>query len=266
MKANLYYFSCSKIEVLENLVTATPVQDPDLQSIIKLVWSHDGKYLCALEEVWVFLFTYNNFQHTSLPLLPFSYWLRRRACPKRSQLPCLPRRIQCVEGSLMSKSSSSFLRNKPSSEPSYNDTEGLAREEEEEDMKEFNEALKERNRKIGVSLVRHATGTEFIFGLEDGQVFGIDNMGKERSLHKVSWWFWVLCNRRVQVESGILFIEFYEARSMVVLLTKDSLLYHLVLSSDGTCSQKLRVKLPGQSANYRLHINEFLLLICNCEK
>ena len=76
----------------------------------------------------------------------------------------------------------------------------------------------------------------------------------------------MLCNRRVQVESGILFIEFYEARSMIVLLTRDPLLYHLVLSSDGTCNQKLRVKLPGQSANYRLHINEFLLLICNCEK
>jgi len=88
----------------------------------------------------------------------------------------------------MSKSSSNFLKNKPSSESPYNDTEEVAREEEEEDMKEFNEALKERNRKIGVSLVRHATGTEFIFGLEDGQVFGIDNMGKERSLHRVSRW------------------------------------------------------------------------------
>ncbi|CAB3396663.1 unnamed protein product [Caenorhabditis bovis] len=95
-------------------------------------------------------------------------------------------------------------------------------------------------------------GSEFLFGTDVGTVFSIDGQ-QDRIIHKL--------------DSHVLFLDYCEIISMILVFTKDLFIYHLAQGNiEGRCSEKIKVKLGGRPESYKMELSEGLLVMCYEER
>ncbi|CAL2044710.1 unnamed protein product [Caenorhabditis brenneri] len=96
------------------------------------------------------------------------------------------------------------------------------------------------------------TGTEFLFGSKTGVIYGVDN-DRHRTLHKL--------------DSEILFLGSCDQLSIIIVFTKDCFIFHLGKgSTEGRCSERVKVKLGGRADKYYLELNDGILVMCYEER
>uniref|UniRef100_A0A8R1HJJ6 Intraflagellar transport protein 140 homolog n=1 Tax=Caenorhabditis japonica TaxID=281687 RepID=A0A8R1HJJ6_CAEJA len=91
------------------------------------------------------------------------------------------------------------------------------------------------------------TGSEFLFGSKSGHIFGVDSE-RQRTVHKL--------------DSEVLFIDYCEVISTIVAFTRDGFIFHLTKgSAEGRCAERVKVKLGGKSDDYRMQLNDGMLVM-----
>ncbi|CAD6192417.1 unnamed protein product [Caenorhabditis auriculariae] len=116
-------------------------------------------------------------------------------------------------------------------------------QEETDDME-----LKLLEDKMAVAKVpRKPIGTEFLFGTDNGSIFSVAESDK-KLVHKL--------------DSGVLFIAYCEPKELIILFTQDVFIYHLLNTPIDGRVEKVKVKLGGKASNYKLELNESMLVMC----
>uniref|UniRef100_A0A1I7W7G8 WD_REPEATS_REGION domain-containing protein n=1 Tax=Heterorhabditis bacteriophora TaxID=37862 RepID=A0A1I7W7G8_HETBA len=99
---------------------------------------------------------------------------------------------------------------------------------------------------------RQAIGSTFIVGGENGTISAIEETGNTTSLYKL--------------DKEITYLAFYEEKSLMIVMTVEFMIYHLIIENDETCQEKIKVKLSGHSNHYDLLLNDNLLIISYQER
>ncbi|CAI2353945.1 unnamed protein product [Caenorhabditis sp. 36 PRJEB53466] len=112
------------------------------------------------------------------------------------------------------------------------------------------EQLAERRPEMGKGVL--PTGTEFLFACRSGNIYGVDNE-RQRNVHKL--------------DSECMFLDYCESNKVIIVFTRDCFIFHLAKGTlEGRCSEKVKVKLGGKAENYRMELNDGMLVMCYGEK